>query len=63
MRSLSLMIKYFMLFTIAYIALWILAILQLINEAFVSLINKLKNEINKFTDSEIREVKDYVKYQ
>jgi len=24
---------------------------------------RLKNEINKFTDSEIREVKDYVKYQ
>lgn len=24
---------------------------------------KLKNEINKFTDSEIREVKEYVKYQ
>jgi hypothetical protein len=24
---------------------------------------RLKNEINKFTDSEIREVKDYVKYK
>jgi hypothetical protein len=24
---------------------------------------RLKNEINKFTDSEIREVKEYVKYQ
>jgi len=24
---------------------------------------ELKNEINKFTDSEIREVKEYVKYK
>jgi hypothetical protein len=43
MRLLSLMIKYYILFSIAYVALWILAILQLINEAFVYLINKLKN--------------------
>ena len=43
MRSLSLMIKYYILFSVAYLALWILAILQLINEAFASLITKLKN--------------------
>lgn len=43
MRSLSLMIKYYILFSVAYVALWILAILQLINEAFVYLITKLKN--------------------
>jgi hypothetical protein len=42
MKSLSLMIKYYMLFIVVYIALWILAILQLINEAFIYLIDKLK---------------------
>jgi hypothetical protein len=45
MKSLSLMIKYFMLFTVAYIVLFILGMFQLITDAFVSLLNHLK--INK----------------